>query len=85
MRDGAGAEIAALVAVLGRLTLLPTSREIAELALAIAARHRLRAADAVHLATAISAGADRFVTNNVKDFSFTIDEIEIVGPEGLDS
>jgi predicted nucleic acid-binding protein len=44
----------------------------------------LRAADAFHLATAVLAGADRFVTNNRRDFGPSITEIEIVYPDALD-
>jgi len=53
------------------------------LATALGARHRLRVADAVHLATAVAAGADRFITNNTRDFSKAITEIDIVTPEDL--
>ncbi|CAN5870502.1 hypothetical protein BH18ACT7_BH18ACT7_18070 [soil metagenome] len=42
--------------------------------------HRLRGSDAVHLATAVMAGADRFVTNNRRDFSTDIDEFNITYP-----
>ena len=57
--------------------------EIAEVATALGARHRLRAADAVHLATAVVAGADRFITNNTRDFPKAITEIDIVYPDAL--
>ena len=53
------------------------------LAAVLAAKHRLRAADAVHLATAVQAGADRFITNNRKDFVKGIDEVEVVYPDDL--
>jgi predicted nucleic acid-binding protein len=36
----------------------------------------IAAADAVHLATAVQVGADRFVTNNVNDFPVGIAEID---------
>ncbi len=55
----------------------------AELAVALSAAHRLRAADAAHLATAVAAGADRFVTNNRRDFLTTIGEIDVVHPSAL--
>ena len=42
-----------------------------------------RAADAVHLATAVGAGADRFLTNNRTDFPKTIVEIDITYPDEL--
>lgn len=44
---------------------------------------RLCAADAVHLATAVGVGADRFLTNNRRDFPTTISEIEVVYPGDL--
>jgi hypothetical protein len=43
-------------------------RQSPELAATLGAAHGLRATDAVHLATAVSAGADRFITNNSSDF-----------------
>lgn len=83
LREGASAEVAALGALLGRLDLLPVDRATANLAVALAAEHRLRAADAVHLATAVGAGADRFLTNNRRDFPETIAEIEVTYPADL--
>lgn len=82
-RDQADTEVTALTALLGRLDLLPVDFEIAELATVLGARHRLRAADAVHLATAVAVGADRFITNNSRDFTAAITEIDIVAPAGL--
>lgn len=43
--------------------------------------------DAVHLATAVIAGADRFVTNNARDFPAEIREVitcpvDLPGPDG---
>jgi hypothetical protein len=46
-------------------------------------RYRLRAADATHLATAVSLGADRFITDNQRDFPTTIAEIRITYPADL--
>jgi len=83
MRDGAESEIEALSVLLGRLDLRAVDETTAELAAALGAAHRLRAADAVHLATAVSAGADRFITNNSSDFSQTIPEIDITYPDDL--
>jgi hypothetical protein len=37
----------------------------------------------VHPATAVSAGADRFITNNRRAFPLTIPEIDIVYPDML--
>jgi predicted nucleic acid-binding protein len=76
-------EVNELSALLGRLDLLPTDEATAELATALGASYRLRAADAVHLATAVGAGADRFITNNRSDFPKTITEIEVVYPDEL--
>lgn len=83
MRDGADAEVEALGALLGRLDLRPVDAAIAELAAALGAAHRLRAADAVHLATAVALGADRFITNNSSDFPKTITEVQVTYPDEL--
>ena len=83
LRDGDHDEVDELVALLARLELLATTNQVATLATAYATQHRLRAADAVHLATAVLAGADRFVTNNSKDFARAIADIEIVYPTDL--
>ncbi len=83
LRDGAETELDALTALLGRLDLRPVDEAIAELATALGATHKLRAADAVHLATAVAAGADRFITNNSTDFTKTISEVAITYPDEL--
>lgn len=83
LRDGADDEVAELAAILGRLELLPVGQTTAELAAVLGATYRLRAADAVHLATAVAAGADRFITNNSRDFPKTITEIDITYPSDL--
>jgi hypothetical protein len=83
MRDGADGEVRALAALLARLDLRPLDQATAELAVALAVAYRLRAADATHLATAVAVGADRFVTNNRRDFARDIAEVEIVFPEDL--
>jgi predicted nucleic acid-binding protein len=83
LREGATDEVAELSGLLGRLELLPVDRATAELATALAAAYRLRAADAVHLASAVSAGADRFLTNNQRDFPTAISEIDITYPGDL--
>ena len=69
--------------MLGRLDLRPVDEALAELATALGSAHRLRAADAVHLATAVAAGAERFITNNSSDFPKTITEIEVTYPDEL--
>ena len=83
LRDGAETELEALTALLGRIDLRPVDEAIAQLATALGATHRLRAADAVHLATAVTAGADRFITNNSSDFTKTISEVAITYPDEL--
>ncbi|CAN5384192.1 hypothetical protein BH23ACT3_BH23ACT3_17240 [soil metagenome] len=83
MRDRADTELEALTALLGRVDLRPVDEAIAELATALGATHRLRAADAVHLATAVASGADRFITNNSSDFTKTITEVAITYPDEL--
>ena len=82
-RDGAADEVPALGALLGRLDLRPVDEEIALLAVALGAAYGLRSADAVHLATAVSAGADRFITNNRRDFPRSVGEIAVTYPTDL--
>lgn len=83
LRDGATDELEELGALLSRLDLRAADEATAELATALGASYGLRAADAVHLATAVSAGADRFITNNASDFRKEITEIDITYPADL--
>ena len=83
LREDATDEVVELSALLGRLDLLPTDEATAELATALGAAYGLRAVDAVHLATAVGAGADRFVTNNRSDFPQSITEIQVTYPDEL--
>lgn len=83
LRDGAHSELLELGALLGRLDLYPVDDATARLAAALGASYTLRAADAVHLATAVSVGASRFITNNRKDFSTDIAEVDVTYPEDL--
>ena len=83
LRDDAHDELLALSLLLSRIALLPTDQATAELATALGASYGLRASDAVHLATAVGAGAERFITNNRSDFSRSISEIAITYPEDL--
>lgn len=46
------------------LSLLPVGREVVEIASDLRARHDLRTPDALHLATAIHAGAESFVSED---------------------
>lgn len=83
LRDGAIDEVRILAALLARLDLRPVDRATAELATALASRYRLKAADATHLATAVGMGADRFITNNKRDFPPAITEINVTYPADL--
>lgn len=83
LRENATNEFNELSALLGRLDLRPTDEATAELATALGAAYGLRAADAVHLATAVGAGATRFLTNNRSDFPKSITEIDVVYPDEL--
>ena len=74
----------AILALLSRMDLLSVDGTIAELAVTVGASYQLKALDATHLATAITAGADRFITNNRRDFDATaIEEIAVVYPDQL--
>jgi predicted nucleic acid-binding protein len=83
MRLAFNHELESLAWLLGRIELVPTDRATAELAVSLGAIHGLRAADAVHLATAVKAGADRFITTNRADFPRSIDEVAVTYPEDL--
>src|SRR3954451_18603916 len=82
-RDEAVDEVAALATILSRLDLRPLDQATAELAVALGATYRLRAPDAVHLATAVATGADRFITNNANDFPKKIAEVDVTYPADL--
>lgn len=84
MRDGSVQEIRYLTGLLSRLDLRPLDGATARLAAGLSASYKLKAADATHLATAVASGAERFLTNNTKDFPRTITEIEITYPSELD-
>ena len=83
LRDGGTDEIRVLAGLLARLDLRPVDRATAELATALSSRYRLKAADATHLATAVGMGADRFITNNKRDFGRDIKEIDVTYPDAL--
>ena len=59
----------ALLNVLSFLDLIPMGTAIAILAAQLGAAYKLKSPDAIHLATAVQAGADVFVTNNTRDFN----------------
>ncbi|MGI8826055.1 MAG: type II toxin-antitoxin system VapC family toxin [Chloroflexota bacterium] len=83
IRDGADDEAAALAALIARLDLRSVDQETAELAVTLGVAYRLAASDAVHLATAVGIGADRFITNNARDFPKTISQVAITYPGDL--
>lgn len=84
LRHGRTAEVHSLQVMLSHLDLKPVDLTTADLAAVLGSKYALRAADAVHLATAVMAGADRFITNNSKDFQVSITEIEVTYPSSLD-
>lgn len=83
LRDEATAEVAELGRLLGRLLLRPVDLATARLAAILGASYGLRAADAVHLATAVAAGADRFITGNRRDFPTSVTEVAVTYPQDL--
>ena len=83
LRDGSATEVRILAGLLASLDLRPLDVAMAELATSLSARYGLGAADAVHLATAVGIGADRFITNNQRDFGKQITEVEITYPADL--
>jgi predicted nucleic acid-binding protein len=83
LRENGTEELDELAALLSRLDLRPVDPATAELATALGASYGLRAIGAVHLATAVGAGADRFVTDNKAEFPRSITEIDVTYPEAL--
>lgn len=81
MRVGVHDESAALLALLRQVRLLAVSLPLALRATALAAEYRLGSVDAIHLATAVEAGADVLFTNNVRDFGDVhVDRLSIEFP-----
>jgi predicted nucleic acid-binding protein len=83
LRLPAAAEHGRLTRILSQLDLYELDRRTAELATALAAELRLKSIDAIHLATALETGADRFITTNRRDFPKSIEGIEITYPDDL--
>lgn len=83
LRTESTSELETLKVLLGRLDLLAADEATASLAVSLGATYGLRTADAIHLATAVAAGADRFITNNSSDFPKSIGEIDITYPDDL--
>jgi predicted nucleic acid-binding protein len=69
--------------LLTRIDLRPVDRSTADLATALASKYGLRAADATHLATAVGLGAERFISNNQRDFPQAITEVNVTYPPDL--
>lgn len=82
-RLGRSDELADLERLIAALDLHEVHAPTVDLALELGCQHGLRTVDAVHLATAVIAGADRFITNNRRDFEKEIAEIDVVFPESL--
>jgi len=83
LRDGHAEAARTLSRFLVRLDLRPVDQMTAVQAAILGAKYKLRGPDATHLATAIAMGAQRFITNNSKDFGRPIKEIEITFPANL--
>lgn len=83
VRLDAPAELGQLNRLLTHLQLLPADESTVDVAVELGARYGLRAVDAVHLATAVVAGADRFITNNRRDFGKGIAEVDVTYPDDL--
>jgi predicted nucleic acid-binding protein len=83
LRDDDAASVTRLSEFLIRLDLRPVDRAIAAQAAVLGAQYKLRMPDATHLATAIRMGAQRFITNNSRDFGRGIEEIAVVFPADL--
>ena len=83
LRDGDSAAVTVLSGFLARLDLRTADQAVAARAAVLGAQYKLRAPDATHLATAVRMGARRFITNNSRDFSKSIREIEVTFPGDL--
>ena len=84
LRQGDEAQARLLRALLQRLTLVAADRAVGALAAQLGAAYELKAADAVYMATAVHAGAERFLTNNRKDFGKgKVLELEVIYPDEL--
>jgi predicted nucleic acid-binding protein len=83
LKDGDADAVRKLSEMLVRLDLRPVDGATAARAAVLGAKYNLRAADATHLATAIGMGAQRFITNNKRDFGGPIKEIDITYPGDL--
>jgi predicted nucleic acid-binding protein len=71
-------EVSELMRILATFDLKAMDEEIADASVAFGAKYGLRAPDAIHLATAVVWGAERFYTHNTKVFGDHITEIDVV-------
>jgi predicted nucleic acid-binding protein len=85
IRLGLNLERDTLLKILSFLDLISLDAATAMLAAQLGAAYNLRAPDAIHLATAVQAGADVFVTNNANDFKpDLILELRVILPHDLE-
>ena len=85
-RLGLQPEINALSKVISTLELQVMDVRVAALAVQFGAAYKLKAPDAIHLASAVNVGADAFVTNNAKDFDHdAILELQVLFPADLNA
>ena len=85
IRLGLDLERDALLNILSFLDLIPLGTATAMLAAQLGAVYKLKAPDAIHLATAVQSGADVFVTNNARDFKpELILELRVIFPADLE-
>ena len=78
------AELQALNAGLARLELVPISLAVATSAVTMGVTYGLKTPDALHLASAVNAGANTFLTNNRKDFKQArVLELQVLYPDDL--
>jgi predicted nucleic acid-binding protein len=82
-QDPLGGETKNLTDILSNITLVPCSEYLSFISLGLGVKYGLKTPDAIHLATAVDSQADRFLTNNQKDFPKTISEINVIYPTDL--
>jgi predicted nucleic acid-binding protein len=83
-RLGLQAELDALTVILATLELQDMDLRVAALAVQFGATYKLKAPDAIHLASAVTVGADVFITNNARDFDANaIIEVQVLFPADL--
>ncbi|MEO8528005.1 MAG: PIN domain-containing protein [Pseudolysinimonas sp.] len=83
LRIGNQRETDEIAEMLATFELKHVDEEVADAAVTLGAKYRLRTPDAIHLATAVVWGAERFYTHNTKDFGSHITEVDVVHPAGV--